>query len=142
MFRLVILRTFPPMGVYETLFRFADATDTYMGDAGTHPWAQGFPITIPVPGGPSFRTRSPSRRAIGCTRRRMDSRRCAPRSPLTTTSSTTPGSRRTTSPCSPADVPAIFAILVFLLEDVKVCVEETEYTPYYDLCECSVAITC
>ena len=49
MFPRVILRTFPPMGVYETLFRFANATDTYMGDAGTHPWAQGFPITTPVP---------------------------------------------------------------------------------------------
>ena len=41
-----ILRRFPPMGVYETLFRFADATHKYMGEPGTHPWAQGFPLTV------------------------------------------------------------------------------------------------
>ncbi len=27
----LILRRFPPMGVYETLFKFADATGKYMG---------------------------------------------------------------------------------------------------------------
>ncbi|MFB3067227.1 MAG: hypothetical protein ACE10D_12030, partial [Planctomycetota bacterium] len=48
----MFLRTFPPMGVYETLFKFADATSKYMGDAGTHPWAQGYPITTQIPGGP------------------------------------------------------------------------------------------
>ena len=29
---------FPPMGVYETLFAFKDATGLYMGSEGTHPW--------------------------------------------------------------------------------------------------------
>ena len=48
----MILRQFPPMGVYETLFRFAEATHAYMGDPGTHPWAQGFPLTTQLPGGP------------------------------------------------------------------------------------------
>ena len=52
----MILRNFPPMGVYETLFKFADATGSYMGDAGTHPWAQGFPLTTQVPGGPELPT--------------------------------------------------------------------------------------
>lgn len=28
----MILRQFPPMGVYEILFSFADATGKYMGD--------------------------------------------------------------------------------------------------------------
>ena len=37
-----MLIQFPPMGVYETLFKFADATAKYMGDPGTHPWAQGY----------------------------------------------------------------------------------------------------
>ena len=27
-----MLVQFPPMGVYETLFKFADATNKYMGD--------------------------------------------------------------------------------------------------------------
>ena len=40
------------MGVYETLFEFADATSKYMGDPGTHPWAQGYPLTKQLPGGP------------------------------------------------------------------------------------------
>lgn len=40
------------MGVYETLFKFLDATSTYMGDPGTHPWAQGYPLTKQLPGGP------------------------------------------------------------------------------------------
>ena len=48
----MILRHFPPMGAYETLFKFADATGQYMGDGGTHPWAQGYPLTIQIPGGP------------------------------------------------------------------------------------------
>src|SRR5436853_1942498 len=42
------------MGVYETLFRFAAATSRYMGDPGTHPWAQGFPLTTQLPGGPEM----------------------------------------------------------------------------------------
>ena len=47
-----MLPQFPPMGVYETLFKFAAATDKYMGDPGTHPWAQGYPLTTQLPGGP------------------------------------------------------------------------------------------
>src|SRR5690242_12886432 len=51
------LSYFPPMGVYETLFKFLDATGKYMGTEGTHPWAQGFPLTTPIPGGPDIPTR-------------------------------------------------------------------------------------
>ena len=50
----MILRQFPPMGVYQTLFKFADTTGKYMGDAGTHPWAQGYPLTTQIPGGPEL----------------------------------------------------------------------------------------
>ena len=52
----MILRDFPPMGVYETLFRFADVSGQYMGDPGTHPWAQGYPLTTQIPGGPPLPT--------------------------------------------------------------------------------------
>lgn len=48
----MILRQFPPMGVYETLFKFLETTSKYMGDPGTHPWAQGYPLTKQLPGGP------------------------------------------------------------------------------------------
>ena len=47
-----MLLSFPPMGVYETLFKFQDATGQYMGDPGTHPWAQGFPLTTRLADGP------------------------------------------------------------------------------------------
>jgi len=129
----VILRQFPPMGVYETLFRFADATGTYMGEPGTHPWAQGFPLTTPVPGGPSL----PDRIAISATDRMYPKADGQP--PL----------RRAIADyynefydagITPDHVavfaggrPAIFAILAFLQDDVRVSVEETEYTPYYDV---------
>ena len=50
----MFLQNFPPMGVYETLFKFQDATGLYMGDKGTSPWAQGFPLTTQLPGGPEL----------------------------------------------------------------------------------------
>ena len=38
----------PPMGIYETLYAFADEFGAFMGTAGTHPWSQGFPLTTPL----------------------------------------------------------------------------------------------
>merc|ERR1719443_1915505 len=35
----------PPMGIYETLYAFRDSFGAFMGTPGTHPWAQGFPLT-------------------------------------------------------------------------------------------------
>ena len=35
----MILRQFPPMGVYETLFKFVDATHKYMGRTDAAPSA-------------------------------------------------------------------------------------------------------
>ena len=50
------LRYVPPMGIYETLYAFRDAFGTYMGEPGTHPWSQGFPRTVQLPGGPEMPT--------------------------------------------------------------------------------------
>lgn len=131
--RPVLLRKFPPMGVYETLFRFADATHKYMGDPGTHPWAQGFPITTPVPGGPSL----PDSIAIGATDRMYPKADGQPplREAIAAYYREFYGARITADNVAvfAGGRPAIFAILAFLLEDVKVAIEETEYTPYYDL---------
>lgn len=46
----------PPMGIYETLYDFADTFGQFMGTDGTHPWSQGFPLTVPLKkfGGPSL----------------------------------------------------------------------------------------
>ena len=38
----------PPMGIYETLYAFKDTFGRYMGEEGTHPWSQGFPLTTPL----------------------------------------------------------------------------------------------
>lgn len=35
----------PPMGIYETLYAFKDSFGSFMGETGTHPWSQGFPLT-------------------------------------------------------------------------------------------------
>ena len=42
----------PPMGIYETLYAFQNSYGSYMGEQGTHPWSQGFPLTTQIPGGP------------------------------------------------------------------------------------------
>jgi hypothetical protein len=46
----------PPMGIYETLYAFADSFGSFMGTEGTHPWSQGFPLTTPLEkfGGPEL----------------------------------------------------------------------------------------
>ncbi len=38
----------PPMGIYETLYAFKDSFGKFMGEEGTHPWSQGFPLTTPL----------------------------------------------------------------------------------------------
>jgi len=44
------------MGIYETLYAFKDSFGSFMGEKGTHPWSQGFPLTTPLDkfGGPSL----------------------------------------------------------------------------------------
>lgn len=129
----VVLRQFPPMGVYETLFRFAEVSHKYMGDPGTHPWAQGFPLTTQLPGGPPL----PDSIAISATDRMYPKADGQP--PLR--EAIAAYYRRFYGASITADHvavfaggrPGIFAILAFLLEDWQVAIEETEYTPYWDV---------
>ena len=44
----------PPMGIYETLYAFQNSFGKYMGNPGTHPWSQGYPLTTQLPGGPKM----------------------------------------------------------------------------------------
>jgi len=129
----MILRQFPPMGVYETLFRFADVTHKYMGDPGTHPWAQGFPLTTRLPDGPSL----PESIAITATDRMYPKADGQPplREAIADYYRAFYGARITADNVAlfAGGRPGLFAILAFLLEDWKVAVEETEYTPYFDL---------
>ena len=121
------------MGVYETLFRFVAATGNYMGDSGTHPWAQGYPLTTQLPGGPPLPTtveldsldlkypkatgEPPLLQAI------VDYYNHFYDAGITTDNVAVFAGGR----------PAIFATLAFLLDDTTVALEATEYTPYYDI---------
>ena len=128
----MFLQKFPPMGVYETLFKFQDATGSYMGDPGTHPWAQGFPLTTQLPGGPEL----PSKVEFQSTDLKYPAAAGVDKLRLAI--------RDYYNHFYGADIsedniavfaggrPAIFATLLFLQRDVKVMIEETEYTPYYD----------
>lgn len=121
------------MGVYETLFRFADATGTYMGEPGTHPWAQGFPLTSQIPGGPPL----PESIRIGATDRMYPKADGQPplREAIAAYYRDCYGARITADHVAvfAGGRPAIFAILAFLQDDVTVAIEETEYTPYWDV---------
>ena len=104
-----------------------------MGDPGTHPWAQGYPLTTQIPGGPELPKsiefesvdlkypkatgEPPLLRAIA------DYYNHFYDAGITTDNVAVFAGGR----------PAIFATLAFLLDDTTVALEETEYTPYYDV---------
>lgn len=126
------LSHFPPMGVYETLFKFIDATGRYMGTEGTHPWAQGFPLTSPLPGGPDIPTR------IDFTYQDLKYPQATGGQELLVAVrdyyNHFYGTRLTTDNIAifAGGRPGIYAALAFLKPEWQVLVEETEYTPYWD----------
>jgi aspartate/methionine/tyrosine aminotransferase len=129
----MMLRQFPPMGVYETLFAFAEATSKYMGEPGTHPWAQGFPLTTQLPGGPPLPGSvdlGPGDLKYPTATGNVELRRA-----LATYYNEfySAGITEEHVAVFAGGRPAIFATLAFLQDDVTVAVEETEYTPYYDM---------
>jgi aspartate/methionine/tyrosine aminotransferase len=129
----VILRQFPPMGVYETLFKFADATHKYMGDPGTHPWAQGFPLTQQLPGGPPL----PGAIELDAADLKYPKATGNPelRQAIARYYNTfySAGITEENVAVFAGGRPAIFAALAFLQPEATVLVEETEYTPYFDV---------
>ncbi len=129
----MILKSFPPMGVYETLFKFADATSMYMGEPGTHPWAQGFPLTTQLPGGPPIA----SHVALDSTDLKyptatgnLDLRQALARYYNTFYDA---GISEDHVAVFAGGRPGIFTTLMFLLEGTTVVLRETEYTPYFDM---------
>jgi aminotransferase len=121
------------MGVYETLFRFVDATSSYMGDPGTHPWAQGYPLTTQLPGGPALpdqiallATDLKYPKATGEIELRQAIADCY-------NDHYSAGISADNVAVFAGGRPGILATLAFLEGDVNVAVEETEYTPYYDM---------
>jgi aminotransferase len=126
------LTHFPPMGVYETLFKFLDATGKYMGTEGTHPWAQGFPLTSPIPEGPDIPTR------IDFTHQDLKYPQATGGHELLIALrdyyNHFYGANLSTDNIAvfAGGRPAIYATLAFLKPELQVLVEETEYTPYWD----------
>lgn len=126
---------FPPMGVYETLFKFLDATGVYMGTDGTHPWAQGFPLTTQIPGGPSLPD------SVSFTAQDLKYPQATGGIELLTAVrdyyNHFYGSNITTDNVAifAGGRPGIFAAVAFMRPEVRILIEETEYTPYYDLLE-------
>lgn len=130
-----LLKHFPPMGVYEILFKFQAATGIYMGEPGTHPWAQGFPLTTQLPNGPTLPT------SIELDSPDLKYPQATGISPLMETIvdyyNHFYGANITTdNVCVFAGGrPGIYTALSFLPKEYKVLIEETEYTPYYDTLE-------
>jgi aspartate/methionine/tyrosine aminotransferase len=126
------LTHFEPMGVYETLFKFLDATGKYMGTEGTHPWAQGFPLTTPIPGGPDLPT------SIEFTHADLKYPQATGGIELLTAVrdyyNHFYASNITTDNVAifAGGRPGIYATLAFLKPEYRVLIEETEYTPYWD----------
>ena len=128
-----VLNQFPPMGIYEVLFSFLDSAGTYMGEPGTHPWAQGFPLTTQLPDGPelpgsveftSADLKYPSATGI---QPLLDA--------ITNYYNEFYDAGITTDNVAvfAGGRPGIFATVAFLSEDIEILIEETEYTPYFDL---------
>jgi aminotransferase len=121
------------MGIYEVLFDFLDSSGIYLGDPGTHPWAQGFPMTTQLPGGPEL----PSSIEFDALDLKYP--------PATGTTALLEAIRDYYNHFYGADLttdniavfaggrPALFATLCFLQPEFQILIEETEYTPYYDV---------
>jgi aspartate/methionine/tyrosine aminotransferase len=105
----------------------------YMGDPGTHPWAQGYPLTTQLPGGPPL----PDRIDLLATDLKYPK---ATGEIELREAIASYYNKNYSAGITPDHVavfaggrPGILATLAFLESDVCIAVEETEYTPYYDM---------
>ena len=123
------------MGIYETLYAFLGAFGRPMGDAGTHPWSQGFPRTDQLPGGPPMPTSAPI--VPGDLKYPKAWGLPALREAIAAYYRTHYGTKLDADNVMvfAGGRPALVAILFFLERDIAVRIAETEYTPYYDMLE-------
>lgn len=128
----MFLQQFPPMGVYETLFRFSDVSGKFMGDSGTHPWVQGFPLTTQLPGGPPL----PDTIRFTATDLKYPTAtgQVALRESIANYYNHFYKSQLTPDHVAvfAGGRPGIYAALALALDKTTIVVEETEYPPYYD----------
>ena len=128
-----ILNHIPPSGVYETLPKLRDTTGCYLGAEGTKAWTQGCPVTTPLPNGPEIPLnisfsyadlKYPSATGeIELLKAIRDYYNHFYGTNISTDNIAVFAGGR----------PAIYTTLAFLKEHSTVLVEETEYTPYWDV---------
>jgi aspartate/methionine/tyrosine aminotransferase len=130
-----------PMGIYECLDAFQVATGKKIGDAGTRPWIQGYPVVERLPDGPDL----PDTVTITDSERKYPDRWGHPalREAIARYYVELHGAS-----VGPENVivlgggrQAIFSLLTLhqwkMREEgrtPRVVIEETEYTPYWDVC--------
>ena len=123
----------PPMGIYETLYAFQNAYGTYMGEKGTHPWSQGFPLTTQIPGGPQM----PENIKIDSDDLKYPKAWGQPelRQTIADYYNHYYGSSIDLENVMifAGGRPGLIALLMFLEPDIQVRIASTEYTPYYDM---------
>ena len=123
----------PPMEIYETLYRFLNSFGTYMGEKGTHPWSQGYPLTSQVPGGPEMPKYIPIASAD------LKYPKAWGQPELRQTIAEYYNHYYNASldykniMIFAGGRPRLAALLMFLKSDIKVHIASTEYTPYYDM---------
>ena len=123
----------PPMGIYKTLYAFQNSFGVYMGEKGTHPWSQGFPLTTKIPNGPEL----PSKISINSEDLKYPKAWGQPelRKKIAEYYNENYGSTLNMDNVMifAGGRPGLMALLMFLKQDIEVQIASTEYTPYYDM---------
>ena len=123
----------PPMGIYEILYAFQDAFGAAMGEKGTHPWSQGFPLTSQLPGGPEMPTnvqldaedlKYPKAWGLPALREAIAGYY---------NHYYNAGIDYENVMVFAGGRPGLVALLMFLQPDINIRIAATEYTPYYDM---------
>ena len=129
------LEYFPPMGIYETLYKFQSIFGSYMGEQGTHPWSQGFPLTSQIPNGPKI----PNQIKVTTDDLKYPKAWGLPelRSTIANYYNDHYGSeiKQENVMIFAGGRPALISILMFLQKDIQIRIASTEYTPYFDMLE-------
>ena len=121
------------MGIYETLYAFQVAFGVTMGEMGTHPWSQGFPLTSQLPGGPEMPTnvhldaedlKYPKAWGLPALREAIAGYY---------NHYYNAGIDYENVMVFAGGRPGLVALLMFLQPDINIRIAATEYTPYYDM---------
>mgnify|MGYP000651569668 FL=1 len=121
------------MGIYETLYAFQVAFGVTMGEMGTHPWSQGFPLTTQLPGGPEMPTnvnldaddlKYPKAWGLPALREAIAGYY---------NHYYNAGIDYENVMVFAGGRPGLVALLLFLQPDINIRIAATEYTPYYDM---------